>query len=160
MRLRCHACRLRTTVIQCARSILPRKFEEIPMKKMLSVLVLACGFLSLAAHAADAGCEAKAAEKNLVGAAKASFMKKCEADAGAGADSAKAACEAQAGEKKLAGAAKSSFVKKCAADDKAGAKSDAAKTASAGCETQAGEKKLVGAAKNSFVKKCTAEATK
>ena len=84
------------------------------MKKLLSVLVLACSTLSFAAHAADAGCEAKATEKKLAGAAKTSFMKKCEA--GAGADTAKAACETQAADKKLAGAAKNSFVKKCTAD--------------------------------------------
>ena len=51
----------------------------------------------------------QSAEKKLAGAAKTSFMKKCEKDA-------TAACETQAGEKKLAGAAKTSFVKKCAKD--------------------------------------------
>ena len=35
--------------------------------------------------AADSACEAKAAEKKLAGAAKTSFMKKCEADAKAAA---------------------------------------------------------------------------
>lgn len=34
-------------------------------------------------NAADAGCEAKAAEKKLAGAAKTSFVKKCESDAAA-----------------------------------------------------------------------------
>jgi hypothetical protein len=47
-----------------------------------------------------------ATEKKLAGAAKNSFMKKCEADA-------QAKCEAAAAEKKLAGAAKNSNVKKC-----------------------------------------------
>jgi hypothetical protein len=47
-----------------------------------------------------------AAEKKLAGAAKNSFMKKCEADA-------QAKCDAAAAEKKLAGAAKNSNVKKC-----------------------------------------------
>ncbi|MBI4742223.1 MAG: hypothetical protein HY777_11905 [Betaproteobacteria bacterium] len=65
------------------------------------------------AIAADAACETKAAEKKLAGAAKNSFMKKCEADAGANA------CAATAAEKKLAGAAKNSFMKKCEADAKA-----------------------------------------
>ena len=51
------------------------------MKKLLSVLVLACSTLSFAAHAADAGCEAKATEKKLAGAAKTAHMKKCVADA-------------------------------------------------------------------------------
>ncbi|MFC5302138.1 PsiF family protein [Azospira restricta] len=32
-------------------------------------------------HAADSGCAAQAADKKLAGAAKTSFMKKCEADA-------------------------------------------------------------------------------
>ena len=58
-------------------------------------------------------CDAKAAEKKLAGAAKTSFVKKCEADSGAGAA---AACDAKAAEKKLAGAAKTSFTKKCVAD--------------------------------------------
>lgn len=67
-------------------------------------------FVANAALAADASCEAKAAEKKLAGAAKSSFMKKCEKD------SALAACDATAAEKKLAGAAKNSFLKKCQAD--------------------------------------------
>jgi hypothetical protein len=64
-----------------------------------------------AAHAAAAGpsCAAQVEEKKLAGAAKTSFMKKCEADA-------KAACEASAQDQKLAGAARASFLKKCAAD--------------------------------------------
>lgn len=91
------------------------------MKKLLSVLVLACSSVSFAVHAQDAGCEAKASEKKLAGAAKASFMKKCEADAKGVAKTqavttAAANCDAQAAEKKLAGAAKTSFVKKCTAD--------------------------------------------
>jgi hypothetical protein len=45
----------------------------------------------------------------LAGAAKTSFMKKCQADA-------LAACTATASDKKLAGAAKTSFMKKCQAD--------------------------------------------
>lgn len=63
--------------------------------------------------AADAACEARASEKKLAGAAKNSFMKKCEADAGSNA------CAATAAEKKLAGAAKNSFMKKCESDAKA-----------------------------------------
>jgi hypothetical protein len=54
-------------------------------------------------------CATAAADKKLAGAAKASFMKKCEADASA-------SCDAKAAEKKLAGAAKASFTKKCVAD--------------------------------------------
>ncbi len=73
---------------------------------MRTLLVLtAASLLSLFAHAAGPSCTAVATEKKLAGAAKNSFMKKCEADA-------QAKCEAAA-EKKLAGAAKNSNVKKC-----------------------------------------------
>lgn len=88
------------------------------MKKLITVLALALAGLSSTAHAADATCEAKAGEKKLAGAAKNSFMKKCEREAGAGA--AQGACDAKAAEKKLAGAAKNSFVKKCVKDAAAG----------------------------------------
>lgn len=79
------------------------------MKKLLVLLLTACAFGSV--HAAD-DCATRAAEKKLAGAAKNSFMKKCQADANQGPN----ACEAKAKEKKLAGAAKNSFVKKCVAD--------------------------------------------
>ncbi len=82
------------------------------MKTWISLIALTLAALSGAAQAAD--CEAQAAEKKLAGAAKNSFVKKCERESG-GAD-AGAACEAKAAEKKLAGAAKNSFVKKCVAD--------------------------------------------
>ena len=77
------------------------------VKRILLVSVLLS--LSAAVQAADATCTITAGEKKLAGAAKNSFMKKCENDA-------KAACDGQAGEKKLAGAAKNSFVKKCVKD--------------------------------------------
>jgi hypothetical protein len=80
------------------------------MKHLITVCSLALAAFSLSAQAADTSCEAKAAEKKLAGAAKASFVKKCEKDATA------PACEAKAADKKLAGAAKNSFVKKCMAD--------------------------------------------
>ncbi len=74
---------------------------------MRTLLVLtAASLMSLFAHAAGPSCTAVATEKKLAGAAKNSFMKKCEADA-------QAKCEAAAAEKKLAGAAKNSNVKKC-----------------------------------------------
>jgi len=98
------------------------------------------------AGGAMSNCDAKAVEKKLAGAAKTSFVKKCEADAGAGAT---AACEAKATEKKLAGAAKTSFVKKCETD---------APSTMAACDAKAAEKKLAGAAKTSFTKKCMADA--
>ena len=78
------------------------------------IVVGALAFLvSNAAFAANAACEAQATEKKLAGAAKTSFIKKCEKDATAAAQK---SCDAQAAEKKLAGAAKTSFTKKCVAD--------------------------------------------
>ena len=58
---------------------------------------------------ADASCVAQATEKKLAGAAKTSFMKKCQSDA-------QSTCDSAAADKKLAGAAKTSFTKKCVAD--------------------------------------------
>ncbi len=105
------------------------------MKHLLTLLALGLSLSFGTAYAADAAstCADKAAEKKLAGAAKASFTKKCLADAGA-SDSAnadaKAACEKSAADKKLAGAAKASHVKKCMADA-AGAPAAAASAASA-----------------------------
>lgn len=65
------------------------------------------------ALAANPSCDAQAAEKKLAGAAKASFIKKCDKDA---AEAATKECDTQAADKKLAGAAKTSFVKKCVKD--------------------------------------------
>lgn len=86
-------------------------------------VILAAALISLSAFAqapavpgAAASCEAKAADKKLAGAAKSSFVKKCEKDSGAPAASAAQVCESKAAEKKLAGAAKNSFVKKCEKD--------------------------------------------
>jgi hypothetical protein len=84
------------------------------VKPLVIVIALVVAGFSMAAHAADSGCEAKAAEKHLAGAAKNSFVTKCEKDTKASA--AKAQCDAQAAEKKLHGAAKTSFTKKCIAD--------------------------------------------
>ncbi|MFT3859697.1 MAG: hypothetical protein QM742_20050 [Aquabacterium sp.] len=89
------------------------------MRLMFATLALA--LTAGLAHAADAACEAKAAEKKLAGAAQASFMKKCEKDAAKAA--AGEACMAKAVDKNgkpLAGAAKNSFVKKCEKDAAAG----------------------------------------
>ncbi len=72
----------------------------------LTLTLIATALLSINAYAAEPTCTAVAAEKKLAGAAKNSFMKKCEADA-------QAKCDAAAAEKKLAGAAKNSHVKKC-----------------------------------------------
>ena len=92
------------------------------MKKLLMALASLAIMASVqTAYSADAsGCEAKAMSKEgkpLAGAAKASFMKKCEKDAmGAAAPDAKAGCEAKAVSKDgkaLHGAAKAASMKKC-----------------------------------------------
>lgn len=88
------------------------------MKQLIAIVALA--FAATSAFAAS-DCAARAAEKKLAGAAKNSFLKKCEADAKGPAT---AACEGKAKDKKLAGAARNSFVKKCVAD---AGKADAAK---------------------------------
>lgn len=128
------------------------------MKHLMTVFTLAAALWSTSAFAAGAACEAQAAEKKLAGAAKASFIKKCEKDSPppakadatlAAAPAGGGACEAKADEKKLAGAARNSFVKKCEKDAKP-------EGAGASCEAQATEKKLAGAARASFVKKCSA----
>jgi len=93
------------------------------MRLMIAAMTLA--LTASLAHAADATCEAKAADKKLAGAAKSSFVKKCEKDAAASA--AKATCATAAADKKLAGAAKNSFIKKCEKDAAAGAASEASK---------------------------------
>jgi len=80
------------------------------MKTLITALCL-----SAFAFSAVAGpsCTDQAGEKKLAGAAKNSFVKKCEKDMAAAAQP---ACDAKAAEKKLAGAAKNSFVKKCVKD--------------------------------------------
>ncbi len=82
--------------------------------KLVAALVFAlCSAVAFAQ--APTACEAKAVSKDgkpLAGAAKASFIKKCQSDV-------KAACEAKAvseSGKKLSGAAKNSFMKKCEAE--------------------------------------------
>jgi opacity protein-like surface antigen len=102
------------------------------MRKIaLAVLSAAFAATLLIAQAAQAtptlgpaaDCEAKAIGKTgkpLAGAAKTSFMKKCEADAKAAGGS---DCESKAvgkNRKPLAGAAKTSFMKKCETDQSAG----------------------------------------
>ena len=100
------------------------------------IAIAATLLFAASAHGAES-CEAQATSKKLAGAAKASFMKKCEGDVKV--SGAAAACEARAKEKKLAGAAATSFLKKCEAD----ATSNSAASA---CDAQAAEKNLAGAA--------------
>jgi hypothetical protein len=87
------------------------------MKTIITAAFLALGLVASQAYAAG-DCAKQADEKKLAGAARNSFVKKCEKDSGGGAS---AACEKSAADKKLAGAAKSSHIKKCMADS-AGAK--------------------------------------
>src|SRR4051794_16398244 len=81
--------------------------KEIIMLRLLIGCILS--FYVISASAADLSCATQAAEKKLAGAAKTSFMNKCERDA-------RTSCESAAGEKKLAGAAKTSFTNKCMKD--------------------------------------------
>jgi hypothetical protein len=69
------------------------------------VMVMCAG----SATAAESSCTAQATEEKLAGAAKTSFMTKCEKDM-------KASCDTQASDKKLSGAAKTSFTNKCIKD--------------------------------------------
>lgn len=75
----------------------------------LLISLIATLFISSAAMAADATCNAAAKEKNLHGAALNSFVTKCEKDA-------KTKCEAEAKAKNLHGAAETSFTTKCVKD--------------------------------------------
>ncbi len=84
-------------------------------KTLITACLMTLALLTGQAQAAG-DCEAKATEKKLAGAAKTSFMKKCEKDAGGSAMAASPACEKSAADKKLAGAAKKSHIKKCMAD--------------------------------------------
>lgn len=82
------------------------------MKTLTAIVFLLFSAASFAQT--PSACEAKAVSKEgkpLAGAAKNSFVKKCQGDI-------KAACEAKAvseSGKKLSGAAKNSFMKKCEA---------------------------------------------
>ena len=73
------------------------------------LLALFSSLIAFSAAAEGPSCNATAAEKKLAGAAKTSFLKKCEKDASA-------VCTNAAAEKKLNGAAKTSFTKKCVKD--------------------------------------------
>jgi hypothetical protein len=80
---------------------------DLSMTKTLAMVALALGIAGFPALAsADDACMTTAMGKKLAGAAKTSFMTKCE----------RTSCEGQAGDKKLHGAAMTSFVKKCTKD--------------------------------------------
>lgn len=92
------------------------------MKKLVLAIFAVFMMAPVYAQPSAGGCEAKALSKDgkpLAGAAKASFMQKCERESGAGAKA--AACEAKAlskDGKPLYGAAKDASIKKCVADAK------------------------------------------
>lgn len=74
-------------------------------RTLLIALALTCS----ASFAHAQSCSVQAGDKKLAGAAKTSFLAKCQKDA-------TASCDKQAADKKLAGAAKASFTKKCVSD--------------------------------------------
>ena len=77
------------------------------MTKTFVLVALALGLAGAPVLAyADDACMTQATDKKLAGAAKTSFMTKCE----------RTACESQAKDKNLHGAAATSFIKKCTKD--------------------------------------------
>ena len=77
---------------------------------MIRTLLVAAFLCVTAGSAFAAGtCSDQATDKKLAGAAKTSFMKRCEKDA-------TAVCQSTAADKKLNGAAKTSFTNKCVKD--------------------------------------------
>jgi hypothetical protein len=80
---------------------------DYAMTKTFALVALALGIAGAPALAyADDACMTQATDKKLAGAAKTSFMTKCE----------RTSCEGQAKDKSLHGAAMTSFVKKCTKD--------------------------------------------
>lgn len=77
--------------------------------KRIALAAMSFAMVMMGVQAASASCTTDAGDKKLAGAAKTSFMKKCETDAAT-------KCDASAAEKKLNGAAKTSFTKKCVSD--------------------------------------------
>jgi hypothetical protein len=126
---------------------------------MRNLIVVAIASLFVANTAFAASCADQAAEKKLAGAAKNSFMTKCEKDTAAAAPAA-SSCEEKAIDKNgkpLAGAAKAASIKKCEAD------AAPAAAAAPSCESKAIDKNgkpLAGAAKAASIKKCEADAKK
>jgi hypothetical protein len=88
--------------------------KECPVFK--PCLMAACVGLLMSTSAFAGDCAKTADEKKLAGAARASFIKKCEKDT---APTPSAACEKSATDKKLAGAARTSHIRKCMADEAA-----------------------------------------
>jgi len=97
-------------------SILIHRKIEMKLSFTLAILIAAIALSASLTHAAS-DCEAKAVSKDgkpLAGAAKAAFIKKCEAGVNVAPSCADKAVDKNG--KLLAGAAKDSFMKKCEAD--------------------------------------------
>jgi hypothetical protein len=77
---------------------------------MKSIAIALFSLLAFNVSFAQNACETKAAEKKLNGAAKNSFVKKCEKDV-------RAVCENDDISKKTSGAAKEAHIKKCLKDN-------------------------------------------
>jgi hypothetical protein len=90
---------------------LPLSFStmELYMFKLCQVLCAMLMVVASQAFAEGPSCTAKATEKKLAGAAKTSFLTKCERDAAT-------LCDTTATERKLHGAARTSFTRKCLKD--------------------------------------------
>jgi hypothetical protein len=76
------------------------------MTKTIALALALCFAAAPTFAFAEDACMTSAMDKKLAGAAKTSFMKKCEKDA----------CMAQSKDKNLHGAAETSFVTKCIKD--------------------------------------------
>lgn len=81
--------------------------RENPFMKNCLIAIVLIGFFGIA-HAQNS-CITKVAEKKLAGAAKTSFLKKCENEA-------RVICENDDISKRLGGAARAAHVKKCVKD--------------------------------------------
>jgi hypothetical protein len=77
---------------------------------MKSTVIALFSLFAINVAFAQNACETKAAEKKLNGAAKNSFVKKCEKDV-------RAVCENDDISKKTSGAAKEAHIKKCLKDN-------------------------------------------
>ena len=98
------------------------QLKSMTMSTGLAALALAALLAVTPAAAATPSCETQAAEQNLTGADKDSFVEKCLKDqavkgGGVGINPDRSpSCEAQAAEQELTGADKDSFIEKCLKD--------------------------------------------
>jgi hypothetical protein len=84
---------------------------------MKYALIIAAALFTAQSTFAQTACETKATEKKIYGAAKDSFIKKCEKDSSADI---RKVCENDDISKKTSGAAKEAHIKKCMKDAAAG----------------------------------------